>query len=409
MPLVCSYGELGYLIVHQTIYQLFPPDKIDPDSTAPLTPSDFIQRILVPEAAAYLIMEDLRSTYLSAIKTLRESVEYGVAMFPDTGGDNEEGMKAADDVVKERARVRRKQLLEEEMEIQKQSSEEEVELEISKLFSPPKPTTPKKSRSKRSKAGVKLVTDTSESERDTVMVDLDEPQILTQRPPGTKSRKPTSGYRSDASNASNASVASRISTRSMTRRQASEVNTRVTQPPDPPPPLPASQPPKQQNSASSYRAKTPLDHSSDVEVISDHSTRNTRSHTRKGTRSVPQPPPKNLKGLDKRSAKSAHIESTPDTDSDDELLGSSPFSVGRHLSQRTLSVELEDLDVDETPKPQKIGSMKLNPDPWGIVNTPTRQVNCLPFFFSSFLTLSLIVKSFRKPKLTESRTSAGWR
>jgi len=356
-------------------------------------------------------MEDLQSTYLSAIKTLRESVEYGVAMFPDTGGDNEEGMKAADDVVKERARVRRKQLLEEEMEIQKHSSEVEVELEISRLSSPPKPTTPKKSRFKRSKAGVKLVTETSESERDMVMVDLDEPQILTQRPPVTKSRKPTSGYRSDASNASNASnasVASRASTRSMTRKRTSKVNTRVTQSSDPPPPLPASQPPKQQNSTSSYRANTPSDHSSDVEVISDHSTRSTRSHTRKGTRSVPQPPPKNSKSVDKRSTKSARIESTLDTDSDDELLGSSPFSVGRHLSQRTLSVELEDLDVDETPKPQKIGSMKLNPDPWGIVNTPTRQVNYLPIFFVSD-SASHIVKPFGKPKLTEPCTSVGWR
>ena len=357
---------------------MFPPDMIDMNSTTPLTPSDFIQRILVPEAAVYLIMEDLQSTYLGAIKTLRESVEYGVAMFPDTGGDNEEGTKAADDVVKERARVRRKQLEEEEIEIQQQSSEVEVELEISRPSSPPKPTTPKKSRPKRSKAGVKWITGTSESEQDMVMVDLDEPQIFTQRPPTAKSRKPTSGYCSDASNASNASMASRISTRSMTRKQTSKANTRTTQPLDSPPPLPASQPPKQQSSPSSYRAKTPSDNSSDVEVISDHSTRSTRSRTRQGTKSVLQPPLKGSKSVDKRSTKSARIESTPNTDPDDELLYSSPFNVERHLSRRTLSVELGDLDVDETPKPQKIRSIKLNPDPWGVSNTPTRQVNHLP-------------------------------
>ena len=41
-------------------------------------------------------------------------------MFPDTKGGKEEGTKAAasDDLVKERARTRRKRLLEEEMEIQ---------------------------------------------------------------------------------------------------------------------------------------------------------------------------------------------------------------------------------------------------------------------------------------------------
>lgn len=372
--LVCSYGELGYLIIHQTIYQLFPPDTIDPDSTTPLTPSDFIQRILIPEAAAYLIMEDLQSTYSDAIKTLRESAEYGVAMFPDTGGDNEEGMKAAEEVVKERARARRKQLEEEEMEVRQQCSEAEVELEISRPSSPPQPTTPKKSRSKRTKAGTRLVTDTSENEQNMVMVDLDEPQILTQRPPMAKSRKPTSGYRSDASNASNASMASRTSTRSMTKKRASKINARTTQPSDSLPPLPASQPPKHQNSPSSYRAKTPLDHSSDVEIISDHSTRSTRSRTRKGTKSVPQPPPKNSKRVGKRSTKSP----TPDTDSDDELLSSSPFNIGRHLSQRTLSVGLGDLDVDETPKPRKTGSMKLDPDPWGVSNTPTHQVNHSP-------------------------------
>ena len=371
--LVCSYGELGYLIIHQTIYQLFPPDTIDPDSTTPLTPSDFIQRILIPEAAVYLIMEDLQSTYSDAIKTLRESVEYGVAMFPDTGGDNEEGMKAAEEVVKERARVRRKQL-EEEMEVQQRCSEAEVELEISRPSSPPQPTTPRKGRSKRTKAGTRLVTDTSENERDMVMVDLDEPQILTQRPPAAKSRKQTSGYRSDTSNASNASMASRTSTRSMTKKQASKINAWTTQPSDSLPPLPVSQPPKHQNSASSYRAKTPSDHSSDVEIISDHSTRSTRSRTWKGTKSVPQPPPKNSERVGKRSAKSP----TPDTDSDNELLSSSPFNIGRHLSQRTLSVGLGDLDVDETPKPQKIGTMKLDPNLWGVSNTPTRQVNNSP-------------------------------
>ena len=364
MPFIRSYGELGYLIIHQTIYQLFPLDTIDPDSTTPLTPSDFIQRILVPEAAAHLIMEDLQSTYSNAIKTLRESVEYGVAMFPDTGGDNEEGTKAADDVVKERARVRRKQLLEEEMEIEQcGSSEIEVELELSRHSSPPKLVIPKKSRSRRGKAGANSVSNTSESERDMVAV----PQLLTQRPPTAKSRKPTSGYRSDASNTSNASVASRSSTRSMKRNQ---VNTRTAQPSDPLR-LPSSQPVKRQEFTSLYRAKTPFDGSSDVEIISDHDT----SSTRCGTKAVPQLSCKDSKSAGKGSKKSARTESTPGTDSDDELLSSSPFNVRRYVSQRTLSTGLEDLEMEETPKLQKIGHMKLNEYPWRVLKTPTRQVS----------------------------------
>lgn len=379
MPPIRSYGELGYLIIYQTVYQLFPPDTIDPDSTAPLTPADFIQRILVPEAAVHLVMEDLQSTYSSAIKTLRESVEYGVAMFPDTGGDNEEGMKAADDVIKERARVRRRQLLEEEMEIQQHdSSEMEVELEVLRPSTPPKPATPKKGRSKQRKAGAKPLTDTSENEQDMEMVDLDEPQVRTHRPPTAKSRKPSSGYRSDASNASNTSLASRASTRSMTRKQASKVDTYMTHASNPPLPLPTSQSPKQQKLASSYKSKTPSDRSSDVEVISDHSTRSTRSRTRGVSKPAPQQPQKNSKSLGKRLTKSVHAESSPDVDSDDELLKSSPFNVGRYMSQKGLSAELRDLDVDETPKPRKVTSMKLNPDPWRAPSTPTREVSRNP-------------------------------
>jgi len=358
-PLIRSYGELGYLIIHQTIYQLFPPDTIDPDFTSPLTPGDFIQRILVPEVAVHLIMEDLHSTYPSAIKTLRESVEYGVAMFPDTGVDNEEGMKAADDVVKERARVRRKQLLEEEMESQQHdSSEMEVELEVLRSSSPPKPITPKKRRNKQAKSGAKSLIDARERERDSEMIDLCTP---TDQLPTAKSRRPASGYRSDASNASNSSLASRASTRSMTRKQTPKVDARTTQA-GPPPPLPTSGSPKRQESASLYRAKTPSDRSSDVEVISDHST---RRRTQDGTKSAPQPSLKNSKSTGKRQTRSARAESTSESDPDDELLNSSPFNVGRHVSRRTLSTELKDLDMDETPKPQKIASMKLNPDPWG--------------------------------------------
>jgi len=408
-----SYGELGYLIIYQTIYQLFPPDTMDPSSTSPLTPGDFIQRILVPEVAVHLIMEDLHSTYSNAIKTLRESVEYGVAMFPDTGADNEEGMKAADDVVKERARVRRKQLLEEEVELpQGDSSEMEVEFEILRPSTPPKHITPRKSRPKRGKPRTKVLADASESDRDLEMVDSCEQDTITHQPPTAKSRKPTSGYRSDASNASNSSLASRTSTRSMTRKQTSKVNARTAQASGPPPPLPASQPPKRQESTSSYRTRTPSVHSSDVEVVSDNSTRSTRKRTRDGTKPTPLPPLKNSKSIDKRSTTSARAESTPNTDSDDELLNSSPFNVKRHISRKTLSTELGDLDMDETPKPQKILNMKLNPDPWGISGTPTRGVSRNPSLSSLFSSLPippLVVTSFWKPQLTRPVTPAGGR
>ncbi|KAF8074673.1 RTC4-like domain-containing protein [Lyophyllum atratum] len=53
------YGELGSVIIHQTLYDLFPPASLDPGLVAPLTPNDFIQRILVPEVGVRLVMEDM--------------------------------------------------------------------------------------------------------------------------------------------------------------------------------------------------------------------------------------------------------------------------------------------------------------------------------------------------------------
>lgn len=106
------YGELGSMILHQTLYNMFPPSSFDARSIAPLTPQDFIQRILVPEAALALIMEDTGQDRIQAVRTMRESAGYGVAMFPDTSEDP--GVGAGEDIVLERARVRRRELYDEE-------------------------------------------------------------------------------------------------------------------------------------------------------------------------------------------------------------------------------------------------------------------------------------------------------
>jgi hypothetical protein len=110
------------LIIHQTLYNLFPFSSFKPSSIAPLTPAEFIQLVLIPEAAVRLIMQDLYLERDEAIVTLRESSQYGVAMFPDTssgkgaalgdGDDDDEGV--ADRIVMERAKARRMELEEEE-------------------------------------------------------------------------------------------------------------------------------------------------------------------------------------------------------------------------------------------------------------------------------------------------------
>ncbi|KAG7444480.1 uncharacterized protein BT62DRAFT_900378, partial [Guyanagaster necrorhizus] len=80
------YGEQGSVIIYQTLFNLFPPASIHPDQVKPLTPNEFTQRILVPEVATRLIRQDMGVSPSKAVKILRESASYGVAMFPEDGG-----------------------------------------------------------------------------------------------------------------------------------------------------------------------------------------------------------------------------------------------------------------------------------------------------------------------------------
>lgn len=114
------YGELGLSIIHQTLYDLFPLSSFDTSLIAPLSPEEFVQLVLVPEVAVRLIMQDLHLDRNEAIKTLRESSQYGVGMFADIDSgsavDNDHGNyeSVADRIVMERAKARRLELEEEE-------------------------------------------------------------------------------------------------------------------------------------------------------------------------------------------------------------------------------------------------------------------------------------------------------
>ncbi|KAF9485536.1 hypothetical protein BDN70DRAFT_795754, partial [Pholiota conissans] len=85
------YGEIGSVIIHQTLYNMFPLDEMDPAPILPLTANEFVQRVLVPEVALHLIMEDKKLSgdvgVKKALKILRDSSAYGVAMFPEDGGE----------------------------------------------------------------------------------------------------------------------------------------------------------------------------------------------------------------------------------------------------------------------------------------------------------------------------------
>lgn len=78
---------------------MFPQSSVASHHVAPLTHAEFLQRVLVPEAAVALIQEDTSKSRLDAIQILRDSAEYGSGMFPDT---SREGDSAAEALLKSR-------------------------------------------------------------------------------------------------------------------------------------------------------------------------------------------------------------------------------------------------------------------------------------------------------------------
>lgn len=124
---------------------MFPLAEMNPALVAPLTTNEFVQRILVPEVALHLIMEDKHmdsnEDVKAAVAILRDSSAYGVAMFPEDGGEwdtrrnkhQEEKIGVGDMIVLERARKRRKELEEEDVreEAERQAMEEARRVKLS--------------------------------------------------------------------------------------------------------------------------------------------------------------------------------------------------------------------------------------------------------------------------------------
>jgi hypothetical protein len=154
MSFLRSYGELGSVIIHHTLYDLFPPASIDTEAIVPLGAEEFLQRVLIPEVALRLIMEDRqltgRSGKQTALQVLRESSSYGVAMFPadgtePTGGGtrskkNPEGLTADETIIMERARRRRKEIEEEDAREEAAAEAERVHMmQVDQVQSKAKP------------------------------------------------------------------------------------------------------------------------------------------------------------------------------------------------------------------------------------------------------------------------------
>ena len=187
-----SYGELGYVIIHQTLCDMFPPADFHPDATLPLTPPDFITLVLVPEAALRLIADDLSLPRDKALETLRESVEYGVAMFPadeeehdmEVRGGAGDGavLGAGEQMFMERAKARRK-----ELEVEERIEEEE---EAARRAARPKPRPRPRAKAKAQASEDSGVQTDGESvsERASSPLSASRPKVKRKAPSRTSSR-----------------------------------------------------------------------------------------------------------------------------------------------------------------------------------------------------------------------------
>ncbi|KAJ6589053.1 RTC4-like domain-containing protein [Mycena capillaripes] len=85
------YGELGAVIIHQTLYDMFPSNTTQTSAIQPLELREFISYILVPEVGMCLIMQDLAldvnnpTEKTQGVVVMRDSASYGASMFPEDG------------------------------------------------------------------------------------------------------------------------------------------------------------------------------------------------------------------------------------------------------------------------------------------------------------------------------------
>lgn len=195
------YGQQGSVIIHQTLFNLFPPASIHPDQVKPLTPNEFTQRILVPEVAARLIRQDMGVSASKAVKILRESASYGVAMFPEDGGGwgekkgDDDVMGVADLMVMARARKRRIELEHEEREeeemLKRMQESDTMNMDLIPPSKPrPKPIRklkPQASTDSASESGVVSESEVFDFENFALGSDDPEPEPQLTPPPTTTS------------------------------------------------------------------------------------------------------------------------------------------------------------------------------------------------------------------------------
>lgn len=113
---------------------MFP--SIPGEKITPLELSNYYSLVLVPEVALLLILGDLQGkedddeamvTRSKALKVLRKSTKYGIAVFPAAEGDKS---NFGDDIARQRARKMRKLREQEEQEERIRTSSQSTDVDV---------------------------------------------------------------------------------------------------------------------------------------------------------------------------------------------------------------------------------------------------------------------------------------
>lgn len=323
----------------------------------------------MPEAAVGLIMEDRGADInderkrAKAIATLRESVAYGVAMFPDadtsvggkgsnaglvTGkkGRGEWNMGVGDEIVKERARARRRELEEEERVEEEMWKRREQEQEGAKS------KDKRKGKAHEEALEISDSSDTShpkarpcprkvqQAKLDDHMSDASERSEGTRprpRPRPIRSKQPDENMFSDTSERSETTRPKPRRVQPQTKTDGSDSNQRIQKP----------------KSTKASRSGSPT---VDVDLCSDSST-SSKANWTSGLGRPPKKSSKKARALSKTPELQYPATDIEKTSSDLELQYPASSPNRKVIPQSSMiSLLSEDEDNEPTPKPKKVAS-----------------------------------------------------
>ena len=85
------YGAYGAYVIKKTLYHMLltEPKLLVKKDSAPLSPKDYLQFVLLPEVACRLIAQDRQVSLVDALDIMRSSTDFGELVFEDDDSSEE--------------------------------------------------------------------------------------------------------------------------------------------------------------------------------------------------------------------------------------------------------------------------------------------------------------------------------